>query len=142
LNKRFLLILSLFWCRRVYSRHHCENCIRSLPKAIFLIFSAFGMISSRMAIIKAEGTVRVNPFLTIEEEGLFKALDGATSIDYLNLSAIFYSPGASKAIINGYVLEVNDSVDGKKVTDIESDRVILKDSEGKYVVMLRKIGHK
>lgn len=141
MNKRFLFILSL------------------------CIFSGFGMINRQISIINAEeiasgqlpvqangskvelvnislSQIRVNPFLTAEEEELFKDLGKAVPIDYLNLSAIFYSPGASKVIINGYVLEVNNNIDGKKVIDIQPDEVILKDSEGEYVVRLRKIGDK
>jgi hypothetical protein len=136
LNKRPLVILSL------------------------LIFLDLGL-NSQISIIKAEKTAsgqmlaqaqerkvelvnislsRVNPFLTLEEEELFKDLSRATPIDYLNLSAIFYLPGASKVIINGYVLEVNDNIDGKKIIDIQPDRVTLKDHEREYVVALRKIG--
>lgn len=103
------------------------------------IFLVFGLINSEIAIIRAEDTVRANPFLTLEEEESFKDLGEAIPIDYLNLSAIFYSPGASKVIINGYVLELNDNIDGKKVIDIQPNKVTLKDDEGEYVIRLRKI---
>lgn len=135
MNKRALVILSLLILLSVGINWQTA------------IIKAQETPSNQLAAQDKEGKVelinialsRVNPFLTLEEEEFFKDLGEAIPIDYLNLSAILYSPGVSKIIINGYVLEVNDNIDGKKIIDIQPDKVTLKDAEGEYVIRLRKI---
>jgi hypothetical protein len=83
---------------------------------------------------------RENPFLTMEEELSLSESRFLTPIDYLNLSAVLYSPGESKVIINGYILKERDYIDNKEIIEIHHNAVILKDSQGKYLVGLREVG--
>ncbi len=82
--------------------------------------------------------VRVNPFLTKIEEKALAKLGNAIPLDYLQVSAIFYSsiPSQSRAIINGKVLVQGDSIDNKQIIKINSEDVILKDSQGHYVAKI------
>lgn len=82
---------------------------------------------------------RVNPFLTQEEETALKETGAAIPISYLNLSAVLYSPQSSRAIINGQILGLGDSIDNKKVIRIEPEAVVLKDAQGEYIVRLKRI---
>ncbi len=75
-----------------------------------------------------------NPFLTLEEEALLKE---GREINYLNLSAIFYSPSNSYAIINRRIVKEKDVIDGKKVVKIIPGKVYLEDSKGKYILKLK-----
>ncbi len=80
-----------------------------------------------------------NPFLTQEEEDALKQTGSTIPINYLVLSAVLYSPNASRAIINSQIVAVGDSIDNKKVTRIEPEAVILKDAQGEYIVRLKGV---
>lgn len=87
--------------------------------------------------------VTSNPFLTQEEEERAFAEKGKRiPIDYFVLSAILYSSSASKAIINGQILEKGNTIDNKEIIDILPDAVILKDSQSEYVVRLKILAEK
>jgi hypothetical protein len=85
---------------------------------------------------------RTNPFLTAQEEQYYKEDYLGARLDYLLLSAILYFPGDSKAIINGQIVTVSDSIDNKEIVKILPDAVILQDSKGEYLVSLKKAGIK
>jgi hypothetical protein len=53
-----------------------------------------------------------------------------------SLSGIVWDPKNPVAIINGEVMHVGDSVDGKKILEIKKDRVILGEGEARYTVIL------
>ncbi len=82
-----------------------------------------------------------NPFMTSEEEELFKKEGtGVGVIDYLNLSGSFHSPGYSYAIIDGRIVKENDIIDNKKIVKIGKEEVILKDSYGnEYSIKTKNI---
>jgi hypothetical protein len=80
-----------------------------------------------------------NPFLTSEEEVFFKDKDNRVVINYLDLSAIFYSPPKSYAIINGQIFKEGDIVDNKRIEKIEPERVVLKAATGEYLLNLKEI---
>ena len=79
-------------------------------------------------------TERFNPFLTKEEEEIFKYSEVRTPIDYLNLSAIFYSAESNKsmAIIDGEILGEGQTIDNKKIVKIQPKAVILEDVQRTY----------
>ena len=91
-------------------------------------------------------SIRLNPFLSFEEERNFLAPKRLALIvlNYLNLSAIFCSPEKtnSKAIINGMICRMGDVVearDGKKIVEIHPQAVILRDMRDvEYIVTLYK----
>ncbi len=90
--------------------------------------------------IKTADELLRNPFLSREEEKEFADAGKAVPIDYLNLSAILYSATAqSKAIINGRILQIGAAIDGKEVTDIRPEAVILKDAASEYIVRLKDV---
>ncbi len=88
--------------------------------------------------------VRLNPFLTFEEERDFFSPKEPSRVvlDYFNLSAVFCSPEKtnSKAIINGMIYKAGDEIDtvnSKKIVEIQPKAVILKDTRGlEYLLML------
>lgn len=80
-----------------------------------------------------------NPFLTSEEKEYFEDTRKETRIDYLNLTAVFYSPLNSKAIIEGRIYKVGDIVDNKKIVEINPEEVMLEDSQGAYVIALKPV---
>lgn len=92
------------------------------------------------------GPARLNPFLSLEEEGDFfgpKEPPVPIVLGYFNLSAIFCSQAKTenKAIINGMICKVGDEIDAnsKKIVEIQPRMVILKDVNGKeYLLMLNK----
>jgi hypothetical protein len=90
----------------------------------------------------AAAITRTNPFLTAQEEQYYKEAYLGARLDYLVLSAILYFPGDSKAIINGQIVTVSDSIDDKEIVKILPDAVILQDSKGEYLVSLKKAGIK
>lgn len=105
------------------------------------------------AVLKQEqaapliGPVRVNPFLSLEEEGNFfgpKEPPAPIVLDYFKLSAIFCSQikTENKAIINGMICKAGDEVDAinsKKIVEIRPGEVILKDINGlEYLLRLNK----
>lgn len=78
-----------------------------------------------------------NPFLTSEEEEMFKM---GEIIDYLNLSAIFYSPHYSYAVIDGRIIKEKDIIDNKEVILIKPEKVILEDSQrNRYVIKIKGV---
>ncbi|MEK6563857.1 MAG: hypothetical protein AABZ65_02375 [Candidatus Omnitrophota bacterium] len=97
-------------------------------------------------IVFLAGPVRLNPFLSFEEEGdLFgpKEPPAPVVLDYFNLSAIFCSQAKTenKAIINGMICKVGDEIDAnsKKIVEIQPRMVTLKDMSGqKYLLILNK----
>lgn len=91
-------------------------------------------------------SLRLNPFLSFEEEQSFLAPKRLALIvlDYFNLSATFCSAEKinSKAIINGMVCKIGDvidPVDAKKIVEIQPKAVILRDVRDiEYIVVLYK----
>lgn len=80
-----------------------------------------------------------NPFLTVEEDKMFVGAGYRESLD-LELSAIFYSPAGSKAIIDGKICREGDVIDNKTVTEINQQKVILKDERGsEYIIRLKSV---
>ena len=92
------------------------------------------------------GPVRLNPFLSLEEEQNFSKLKeppAPVMLDYFNLSAIFCSQikTENKAIINGMICKVGDEIDAdhKKIVEIRPREVMLKDANGlEYLLRLNK----
>lgn len=93
-------------------------------------------------LILSSVEVTSNPFLTEEEERAFADLGKRIPIDYLITSAILYSPSASIAIINGRILKKGDTIDNKEIIEIQPEAVILKDSQGEYIVRLKRVTEK
>lgn len=95
---------------------------------------------SQTESVKAEEVeaARANPFLTQKEEKALVELGNALPLDYLKVSAIFYSAivSQSRAIIDGKVLVLGDSIDNKEIIKINPEEVVLKDSQGRYVVKM------
>ena len=94
---------------------------------------------SQTESIKAEQLeARANPFLTQREEKALVELGNALPLDYLQVSAIFYSSfsAQSRAIIDGKVLVLGDSIDNKEIIKISPEEVVLKDSQGRYVAKM------
>ncbi len=83
-----------------------------------------------------EAELRINPFFTSDEEESFKKTGNVTNLNYLNITAIFYNPENSKAVIDGRILAKGDFIDNKEIVKIEPEQVFLKDTEGEYVVKL------
>jgi len=80
-----------------------------------------------------------NPFLTEEEEELLLK-DKRETINYLEVSGIFYSGNYSYAIIDGRILKEKDIIDNKTITKISREEVTLKDSgENEYFIKVKKI---
>jgi hypothetical protein len=90
-------------------------------------------ISQRVKILLPER----NPFLTRAEEIFFSQKPKMEVIDYLNISAIFYSPPRSYAIIDGRIVREHDFVDGKRVERIEEEAIILSDEHREYIIYLK-----
>lgn len=84
--------------------------------------------------------LRQNPFLTLKEEESFRGKDfQGVIIDYLNLSAVFYAPYNSKAIIEGRIFKKGDILDNKEIIEIGPEEVILKDSQTSYILKMRQV---
>jgi hypothetical protein len=81
---------------------------------------------------------RVNPFLTRKEEKALVELGDIIPLEYLKVSAIFYSEQTSRsqAIIDGKVLVLGDNIDNKEIIKINPEDVVLEDSQGKYVAKM------
>ncbi|HCD37203.1 MAG TPA: hypothetical protein DEQ77_00450 [Candidatus Omnitrophica bacterium] len=107
-------------------------------------------VRTDMTVLKPGGaapsieSVRVNPFLTFEEERDFFSPKEPSRVmlDYFNLSAIFCSQikTENKAIINGRIYKTGDEIDAvnsKKIVEIQPKAVILRDTSGlEYLLML------
>lgn len=115
-------------------------------KVVFwaLAGQVFGLKTGELVFSQAENPqfeqneARGNPFLTRKEEKALAKLGNAIPLDYLKVSAIFYSSisSQSRAIINGKVLVQGDSIDNKEIIKINSEEVLLKDSQGNYVAKI------
>ncbi len=99
----------------------------------------FGKAKKKKRYRKEGGRIvfRENPFLTWEEEKELSKTKKRKILDYLTLSAIFYSSKNSFVVIEGHILKEGDMIDEKKIVKIEPEKVILKDEEGEYVVFLK-----
>jgi hypothetical protein len=99
---------------------------------------AFGQAQN---IQPGQNQVRANPFLTLKEAKALVEMGNAIPLDYLNVSAIFYSAvnSQNRAIIDGKILVPGDSIDNKQVIKIDPEDVILEDSQGQYVAKMNKI---
>jgi hypothetical protein len=82
---------------------------------------------------------RSNPFLTLEEETALKSRPDAIPINYLMLTAIFYSPSNSRAIVDGEILKKGDFIDNKEIINISPEEIILKDNNSRYVLKMRNV---
>jgi hypothetical protein len=83
---------------------------------------------------------RLNPFLTADEESSFENKNAQIPLEYLTVSAIIHSAGnESKAIINGQVYQVGDILDNKQVVVINAEDVILKDTQGEYIIKIETV---
>ncbi len=84
---------------------------------------------------------RVNPFLTQKEEKVMVEMGNVTILEYLNVSAIFYSSfnSQSRAIIDGKVLVLGNSIDNKEIIKINPENVVLEDSQGQYVAKMAEL---
>ena len=79
-----------------------------------------------------------NPFLTLDEEKEFSG--GRKIINYLTLSAVFYAPGHSYAIIDGHIVKEKDTIDNKEIIRINPESVILRDALGaEYIVRAKRL---
>lgn len=83
--------------------------------------------------------IKINPFLTSEEEEYFRQSQKQEIIDDFHLAAILYSPLRRRAIIDGRILGEGDSIDSKRIVQILKESVILKDEEGEYVLKLGEV---
>lgn len=81
---------------------------------------------------------RSNPFLSREEEEISKKQDFRRPLD-LNLTAIVYTPAQKRAVIDGRIYKEGDIVDNKEIVKINAEEIILKDSQGEYVIRLKGI---
>ncbi len=95
-----------------------------------------GASGAKPAII--ESSMRTNPFLTREEEDLYKKQDTRRPVNF-DLSAIFYAPPKSKAVIAGRIYKEGDIVDNKEIVKINTGDVILKDGQGEYILRLKTV---
>ncbi len=77
-----------------------------------------------------------NPFLTLEEIMALQEQERQT-IEYLNLSAVFLSPGGTYAIVDGRIVKEKDMLDNKEVVKIDQEEIILKDALGEYIVKIK-----
>jgi len=83
---------------------------------------------------------RLNPFLTTDEEASFENKSAQIPLEYLTVSAIIHSSdNKSKAIINGQVYQVGDIIDNKQVLAINAEDVILKDTQGEYIIKIETV---
>lgn len=89
--------------------------------------------------VKESAGIERNIFLSEEEEKYY-AGEYQEEITYLNLSAVFYSNDVSYAVVNGRVVKKGDLLDNKEVVDIASEKVTLKDFQGKeHMVKMGKL---
>jgi hypothetical protein len=88
---------------------------------------------------QAEG--RVNPFLSTKEEKALGEQGNSEFLEYLKVSAIFYSASSSRsrAIIGGKILVLGDTIDNKEIIKINPEDVVLEDSQGRYVAKMAEV---
>jgi hypothetical protein len=112
------------------------------PSGSFSGLSAAGSSEEKTSVQEKkekEPEGRKNPFLRESEEDIFKSTQDRLLITGLNLSAVFYSPGASAAIIDGQFYKEGDTVDNKRIVTISAEEVVLKDAQSVYVLRLKGI---
>jgi len=80
-----------------------------------------------------------NPFLTREEREALKKQGTLPVLDYLTVSAIMYSPGGRRAVIDGRIVEEGDSIDGKEIVRIEAEQVVCRDAFREYIIAISKV---
>lgn len=84
---------------------------------------------------------RISPFLTVQEEQTLEKQGNVIPLLSLEVTAIFYAPQAekSRAIIDGRVLSIGDTIQNKEIISISLEEIILQDSQARYVARLKKI---
>lgn len=104
-------------------------------KMRYLLFIFFVLLF--FANVKAEeGIFGLNPFLTQEEREMFRKKSKYEELLGPELSAILFYPGNNKAIIDGKIIKEGDTVNGKKVLEINPESVILTDLQRKFILEL------
>jgi hypothetical protein len=115
-----------------------------LPGVIDFRQPAFGQEKEDQSAKKDQGAQegsRSNPFLTQKEQKALVEMGNVIPLEYLNVSAIFYSSfnSRNRAIIDGKVLVSGDIIDNKQIIKINPEDVVLEDSQGKYVAKIAKL---
>ncbi len=86
------------------------------------------------------GEIDRNPFLGEKEESEDregKSVEKMEVLDNLKLTAVFFSPGKSYAVVNGRIIKERTFIDNKEVVSINKDYIVLQDSQGKkYLVRI------
>lgn len=78
-----------------------------------------------------------NPFLTAAEIAHFgKILRKPLP---LNVTAIIYTPSRKNVVIDGAIYTEGDKVNGKEITKIEPNKILLKDKWREYVASLKDL---
>lgn len=132
----FCITLSLFW-------------IGGCGKNEIKVLQEGGVVSSGVNIVQqqyevqqvesvASAGARNNPFLEKEEEASWD-LEDKSIAENLNLTAIFYYPPNSKAIIDGRIVKEGDIIDNKEIIKINSQEVVLRDIHNEYILKLKEI---
>jgi len=106
--------------------------IRHLP-FIFFVLLFFGTAKAEVE------DLGLNPFLTQEERQMFREKSKYEELIGPELSAILYSPGDSKAVIDGKIVKEGDMIYGKKVIGITQEAVILTDFQHKFILKLNML---
>lgn len=99
----------------------------------YLLFIFFVLLVN----VKAEEEIfNLNPFLTQEEREKFKEKSKYEELLGPELSVILFCPPNNKAIIDGKIVKEGDTVNGKKVLEINPESVILTDLQRKFILKL------
>ncbi|MCF7907590.1 MAG: hypothetical protein K9L86_01775 [Candidatus Omnitrophica bacterium] len=107
---------------------------------LFLIVILFLGFCSFVTEVRAEGNDQDeqekedNPFLNRKQELRYED-EPERTLGGMNLSAILYSGESSRAIVNGYIVEIGDFLDNMEVVGIKSEKVVFKDYLGKEYVL-------
>lgn len=80
-----------------------------------------------------------NPFLNFEENGAKKTNNPQEVIDYLDLTAIFFSPPSSRATIEGKIVKEGDLIDNKTIVEIQRETIRLQSLGNEYILRLKGI---
>ena len=67
---------------------------------------------------------------------------GEVDISQMQLTAIVYAKGDAAALVNGETVRVGDRIGFSKITEIESNRVILRNDNGIFFLTLKKNNEK
>lgn len=100
--------------------------------------------------VSLDKKARSSPFLTSEEDARFSSRGKEKRVKKIEknipqglaLTAIFYKPPESFAVINGCVVSEEDYVDDKRVVEIQREGVILEDDDKEYELELREVTSK